>query len=71
MELFMNGWSILKIDGDLYYITDEKFGVYKQVDRKEFIEELKRVSWVCLTTWDKTLRQQYLDLVDYVKEKCN
>lgn len=60
------GGEILKIEDDLYYAL--KDGVLKQVDRKQFIEELKKYSWTCLTSWDKNLRQQYLDLIDYVKE---
>jgi hypothetical protein len=68
MELMFNGAGVLKVEDGKYYIVDEVYEVYKQVDKKEFIEELKQMSWVCLTSWDAGLRKQYLDLVDYVKE---
>jgi hypothetical protein len=68
MELFFNGAGILKAEKGKYYIVDDVWEVYKEVDREEFIEELKKMSWVCLTTWDKGLRYDYLKLVDYVKE---
>ena len=67
MELFMNGAGIMKADNGKYYIVDEEWECYKGCTKNEFIEELKKMSWVCLTTWNKELRQQYLDLVDYVK----
>lgn len=68
MELFLNGAGILKAEKGKYYIVDDVWEVYKQVDRKEFIEELKKMSWVCLTSWDRKLKYDYLELVDYVKE---
>lgn len=68
MELMMNGVGVLKVEDGMYYIVDDEWEVYKQVDRKDFIEELKKMSYVCLTSWDKGLRKEYLDLVDYVKE---
>ena len=67
MELFSNE-SVMKAENGKYWITDETYGVYKRCSRNEFIEELKKMSWVCLTSWSKEYRQQYLDLVNYVKE---
>ena len=67
MELFMNGCGYMKAENGKYWITDNEWEVYIGCSRNEFIKELKAMSWVCLTTWDKELRQQYLDLVDYVK----
>ena len=64
----MNGVGIMTIENGKYYITNEEWECYQECTRNEFIEELKKMSWVCLTSWDKELRQQYLDLVDYVKE---
>lgn len=68
MELFDHTGGIMKVEDNRYYIVDDTCGLYKQVDRSKFIEQLKKMSWVCLTSWDKSYRQQYLDLVDYVKE---
>ena len=68
MTLMMNGVGIMTIENGKYYITNEEWECYQECTRNEFIEELKKMSWVCLTSWDKELRQQYLDLVDYVKE---
>jgi len=68
MELFMNGAGCMKVENGKFYIVDETTGwdYMKECTRNEFIAELKKMSWVCLTSWDKELRQQYLDLVDYV-----
>lgn len=70
MELFDSIGGVMKIENGEYYILNEVSGYecYVKCTRNEFIEELKRMSWVCLTSWDKGYRQQYLDLVDYVKE---
>lgn len=68
MELIFNRAGILKAEKGKYYIVDDVWEVYKEVDRKEFIEELKKMSWVCLTSWDRKLKYDYLGLVDYVKE---
>lgn len=67
-ELFMNGAGILKIDNDNFYIVDDDDEFYIKVNKETFIEELKRLSWVCLTTWNKELKEDYLDIVNYVKE---
>lgn len=64
-ELMMNSGGVMAIIDNEYYIVDETWGCYKKCTRNEFIEELKKMSWVCLTSWDKELRQQYLELVDY------
>lgn len=68
MELMMDA-GVLKVENNNYYIVDDTFGCYKKVDKKEFIEELKKMSWVCLTCWDKKVRDDYLKLVDYVNKK--
>lgn len=68
MTLMMNGVGVMTIENGKYYITDEEWECYKECSRNDFIEELKKMSWVCLTSWSEELRQQYLDLVDYVKE---
>ena len=67
-ELFMNGVGILKIDNDNFYIVDDNDEFYVKVNKTALIEELKRLSWVCLTTWNKELKEDYLDIVNYVKE---
>ena len=70
MKLFMNGVECMEVKNGKYYIVNEETGwdYMKQCTRNEFIQELKNMSWVCLTTWDKELTKQYLDLVNYVKE---
>ena len=69
-ELMMNGVGVMAIIDNKFYITNDEYGYecYIEVNKNMFIEELKKMSWVCLTSWDKQLRQDYLDLVDYVKE---
>ena len=69
-ELFMNGVSIAMVNKDenTYWIEDEEWEVYKGVSRQEFIEYLKKISYTCLTTWDRQLKYDYLELVDMVKE---
>ena len=67
MHLFLNGVSVMGIENGKYYITNKEWECYKECSRKEFIEELKNMSWVCLTTWDKELREQYLQMVDVCK----
>lgn len=67
-ELFMNGVGILKIENDNFYIVDDNDEFYVKVNKEAFIEELKRLSWVYLTTWNKELKEDYLDIVNYVKE---
>lgn len=68
MELIFNGMGILKIENGRYYIVDDTWEVYKQVDREEFIKELNKFAYVCLASWDKQDRNNYLKLVDYLKE---
>lgn len=68
MEFMFNGYGILKVENGNYYIVDNVWECYKQVDRNEFIKEMNKFAYVCLTSWDKQDRQNYLDLVDYVKE---
>lgn len=68
MELMFNGMGILKIENKNYYIVDSEWEVYKKVDRDEFIKELNKFAYVCLTSWDKKDRKNYLEFVDYVEE---
>lgn len=68
-ELMMNGVGVMAIIDNKFYIVDEKWECYKECSKNDFIEELKKMSWVCLTTWDEELKKDYLDLVNYVKEK--
>ena len=70
MELFDSIGGVMKVEGGRDYILNKEPGYecYIECSRAEFIEELKAMSWVCLTSWNKDYRQQYLDLVDYVKE---
>lgn len=70
MELFSNIGGIMKVENGKYYILNEETGYecYIECSREEFIEELKAMSWVCLTSWNASYRKQYLDLVNYVKE---
>lgn len=68
MELFSNGAGIMRADETGYYILDKEWECYIKVSRQAFINELRNISWVCLTTWNKELRQEYLDMIDYVKE---
>lgn len=70
MRLMFNGAEQMRVENGKYYIVNEEteYDYMKECTRNEFIVELKAMSWVCLTSWDKNLRQQYLDLVDYVKE---
>lgn len=70
MKLFMNGAECMEVENGKYYIANEEtdWDYMKECTRNEFIRELKEMSWVCLTTWDKELTKQYLDLVNYVKE---
>ena len=70
MELFDSTGGIMKVENGKYYILNKETGYecYIECTRNEFIDELKAMSWVCLTSWNKDYRQQYLDLVDYVKE---
>lgn len=67
MELMFNGMGILKVEDGNYYIVDEEFEVYKKVTREDFIKDMNKYAYVCLTSWDKQSRQNYLDLVDYVE----
>ena len=67
MELMFNGMGILKVEDGNYYIVDEKFEAYKKVTREDFIQDMNKYAYVCLTSWDKQDRQNYLDLVDYVE----
>ena len=68
-NLMFNGAEQMRIENGKYYIANEEtqWDYLKECTRSDFIKELKEMSWVCLTTWDKELRQQYLNLVDYVK----
>lgn len=67
-ELMMNGVGIIAVIDNKFHITNDMPGYecYIEVDKNRFIEELKKLSWVCLTSWDIELRKQYLELVDYV-----
>lgn len=67
MEFMFNGMGILKIENENYYIVDEEWECYKKVTREEFIQDMNKYAYVCLTSWDKQARQNYLDLVDYVE----
>lgn len=64
-ELMMNGVGVMAIIDNKFYIEDEQWGCYKGCSKNEFIEELKKMSWVCLTSWDEELKNSYLDLVKY------
>ena len=70
MSLFINGAEDLRIENNKYYVVNEDtdWDYMKEVSRNDFIQALKRYSWVCLTTWSKDLREEYLKLVDYCKE---
>lgn len=72
-HLMLDGGEVLRIENEHYYILDETtgFDIMIEVTRNEFIKELKKYSWVCLTTWDKQTRQDYLDLVDYCSKMEN
>ena len=63
-----NGAGQLAIIDGKYYIVDEQWECYKECTRNEFIQELNKYAYTCLTSWDKQLRQDYLDLVDYCEE---
>ena len=67
-DLMMNGVGIMAIIDDKFYIEDEEWGCYKSCTEKEFIEELKKISYICLTSWNKEVRKEYLDFVDYTQE---
>ena len=70
-NLMINGVEVLRIENNNYYAeyTDEPgYECLMKVTRNEFIEELKKYSYVCLTTWNTYLRDKYLELVDYCKE---
>ena len=66
-ELMFNGAGIMAIIDNKYYIVDETWECYKGCTRDEFIEELNKYSYTCLTSWNKQLRQDYLDLIEYCK----
>lgn len=68
-NLFIDGASVLMIKDGKYYAVNEDtdWDYMKEVSRNDFIRELKRYSWCCLTTWDKELREEYLQMVDYCK----
>jgi hypothetical protein len=65
-NLFIDGASVLMIKDGKYYAVNEDtdWDYMKEVSRNDFIAELKRYSWCCLTSWDKELREQYLKMVD-------
>lgn len=67
-ELMMNGVGVMAIINNEFFIEDEEWGCYKGCSKNEFIEELKKISWVCLTSWNEDLKEAYLDLVNYTKE---
>lgn len=69
MNLFIDGASVLMIKDGKYYAVNEDtdWDFMKEVSRNDFIAELKRYSWCCLTSWDKGLREEYLQMVDYCK----
>ena len=67
-QLFMNGVGVMAVIDNEFFIEDELLEGYKQVNKDMFIEQLKKMSYVCLTSWDEKTRQDYLDLVNYVKE---
>ena len=62
--LMMNSAGVMGIVDDKYYITAKDYDCFMECTRNEFIEELKKMSWVCLTSWDEVLRMDYLELVD-------
>lgn len=66
-ELFINGVGVMAIIDNKFYIVDKEWECYKGCSKNEFIEELKKMSWICLTSWDKDLRETYLNLVNYTK----
>lgn len=68
-HIMVDGGEALRIENGHYYILDESTGydIMIETTRNEFIKELKRYSWLCLTTWDKQLKKDYLELVDYCK----
>ena len=65
-SLFIGCEEALRVENKTYYKEEDDFMV--KCSRDEFVEELKKLSWVCLTSWSGDLREEYLDLVDYVKE---
>ena len=69
-SLFMNGVEIMAIIDGRFYIPNDEYGWECLVEctKNQFIEKLKQMSWVCLTTWCKELKQEYLDLVDYTNQ---
>ena len=68
MELHNSTGGIALVENGRFYKLNDEYGYecYVECSKSEFIEYLKGLSWVCLTSWDKNYRQDYLNLVDYV-----
>ena len=64
-SLSING-EVARITNDnKFYILDYDYNILRQVNKKEFINFLKDISWVCLTTWSKDLQKKYIEFVNY------
>ena len=70
MRLSLMGSSaeILRIEDGNYYITNEDWGCFQKVDLETFKKKVESLKKVCTTTWDKEMRKEYQEIVDYIKE---
>lgn len=76
MSLFINGVSDFAIEetpqGINYwisdsYLDDNPIGVFVSTTKEIFEENLRKMNWI-LTSWNKELRQDYLEMLKYLKE---
>lgn len=67
----INEGEVLRIEDGRYYILNDEEPGYEcmtEVSRDKFIEAIGKYAYVCLTSWDAKLKQDYLDLVEYCNE---
>ena len=47
-----------------YFITDTEFYVLKKVNKKIFVEELKKYKNMVENSWDKRIKKEYAELLN-------
>lgn len=63
-QLFISGCEVARIENGNYYISndDDFYEVLIRVSKEEFKTEILKFKDVCFTSWDKDLKNQYLDI---------
>ena len=65
-SLMFNGAEYFRIENGKYYTTDKDDECIIEVSKEVFKAELEKCNWI-MNSWDKKLRQQYIEMKNIVE----